>query len=111
MLRSVHITRLLAALLLLVFALSITPKRFLHDAFAKHTDSKHPKSNDRLYQLSVAGYNCDNDNLVAESNFVSDLQIFSFPVFAPIASYVIKNISFTSTFGIYSRLRGPPVNI
>ena len=111
MFRSVYIIRVLSGLLLVVFAFSITPKRFLHDVFAKHIDNKPQKNNDAPWQLTNAGYNCDSDNLVAESNFVSDQQVFAVPLFVSFSAYILKDISFTSASRIYSSLRGPPVNI
>ena len=95
----------------MVFALSITPKRFLHNVFAKHTDNKPAKNNDKPYQLTNSGYNCDSDNLVAESTFLNDPPSFQFPLSTTFSSYVVKNISFTSIAAIYSSLRGPPENI
>lgn len=95
----------------MVFALSITPKRFLHNVFAKHIDNKPEKNNDKPYQLTNSGYNCDSDNLVAESTFLNDLTSFQFPLSTTFSSYVVKNISFSSISSIYSPLRGPPQNI
>ena len=97
--------------MLIVFSLSITPKRILHDLFAKHIDNKPQKITHHLSQLSKAGFNCDNDNLVAESSFLSEFQIFSHPVFYCFSPYNFKHTSFQSVSGIQSRLRGPPVNI
>ncbi len=109
--RSVYIIRFLSGLMLMVFALSITPKRFLHNAFAKHVDSKPAKNNNKPYQLSNSGYNCDTDNLVAESSFLNDLPSFQLPLSTTFSSYIVKSISFTSISAIYSPLRGPPQNI
>ena len=95
----------------MVFALSITPKRFLHTVFAKHIDNKPGKNNDKPYQLTNSGFNCDSDNLVAESNFVGDHNSFEFPLFTSFSTYLFKNISFSSIVRIYSPLRGPPQNI
>jgi hypothetical protein len=111
MVRSVYITRFLSGLLLIVFTLGITPKRFLHNVFAKHIDSSNKRNGDNPYQLSVSGFNCDNDNLVAESTFVIEQNSFQIPLFVCYSSYVIKNISFSSNPKIFSYLRGPPVNI
>jgi hypothetical protein len=98
--------------MLVVFSLSITPKRILHDLFAKHIDSKPGKNSSHLSsQVNKAGFNCDNDNLVAESSFLSELQIFSHPVFYCFSPYNFRHVSFPSVSGIQSRLRGPPVNI
>ncbi|MEP7144765.1 MAG: hypothetical protein ABI707_17915 [Ferruginibacter sp.] len=79
--------------------------------FAKHTDNRPIKNSDKPYQLANSGYNCDSDNLVAESVFAGDQQIFSIPIFTFFSSYTFQHISFSSAFGIYSLLRGPPVNI
>lgn len=103
--------RFLSGLLLMVFAFSITPKRFLHNVFAKHIDSRPKKNNDKPYQLNKSGYNCDTDNLVAESTFLSGQYVFQLPLVFSFSFYVSKNISFTSTSGFFSFLRGPPVSI
>ena len=97
--------------MLIVFALSITPKRFLHNVFAKHIDSRNQKNDTHPYQLSLSGYNCDTDNIVAESAFVADQHTIVFPLFISFSSYTLRNISFTSPPEIYSALRGPPVNV
>jgi len=98
--------------MLIVFSLSITPKRILHDLFAKHIDNKPGKITRHVpSQVARAGFNCDNDNLVAESSFLSEFQIFSHPVFYCFSPYNFRHISFQSVSGIQSRLRGPPVNI
>jgi hypothetical protein len=111
LLRSAFITRFISGLLLVVFACSITPKRLLHDLFAKHIDNRAGKNNKAPCQLTHAGYNCDNDNLVAESSFEISQQAFSFPIFTTFSSYIFKNISYGSVSGNYSSLRGPPVKI
>lgn len=95
----------------MVFALSITPKRFLHEVFAKHSDSKSKKNDDKPYQLINSGYNCDSDNFVAESIFLSGEPYFELPLFSTFSSYIFKNLSFSSILRFYFSLRGPPVNI
>jgi len=109
--KSVYITRFISGLLLLVFVLGVTPKRFLHDLFAKHIDITSKKRSDIPFQLSKSGYNCDCDNLVAESTFVSNQQIFAFPLFTSFSAYIFGEISFCSISKIYYPLRGPPVNV
>jgi len=111
LLRSVYIKRFLSGFLLIVFTLSITPKKYLHDIFAKHVDISYKKSGDKVYQLTSSGFNCNCDNLVAESSFVIDQHLFSFPIFNSFSAFLIKDISFSSVPGIYSSLRGPPENI
>jgi hypothetical protein len=97
--------------MLLVFSLSITPKRFLHAVFAKHIDNKQVKNNDQPYQLTSSGYNCDTDNLVAESPFEYGSNGTVVPPTSNFLSYTLLEISFTSVEKVYTTLRGPPVNI
>jgi hypothetical protein len=94
--------------MLLVFALAVTPKRFLHDAFAGHTDKGSLQTSNAAYQLTQAGYNCDNDDVVANTAFVITQNIFSFPIFTSFCPYISREISLPSPAKIYSALRGPP---
>jgi hypothetical protein len=94
-----------------VFAVSITPKRFLHTVFAKHIDSKQVKNGDQPYQLTNSGYNCDTDNLVVESPFAIVSHLFLLPVPPVFSSYTLADTSFTSVEKVFVSLRGPPVNI
>ncbi len=96
--------------MLLVFAFSITPKRFLHSVFAAHADRSQKNSN-KPCQVNNAGYNCDNENVVAESAFLCGHQSFQLPVFVAFLSNIFKNNTYHSVNGIYPLLRGPPVNI
>jgi hypothetical protein len=98
-------------LLILVFTLGITPRKTLHTWFANHTDStaKIPAGNTQ--QLSKAGFNCQCDDLVAESNFIT------------FSSFVVINISSLHSFVSFSippfvslslsnnNLRGPPSKV
>ena len=102
--------RFIAGLLLLTFTFSITPKRFLHNTFAKHTDNKSQKNNSP-YHFAVSGYDCDTDNLVAESNFESSQYSFELLSISYASFYHIKKFSFSSNPVLYSHLRGPPSNI
>ncbi|MEO6454043.1 MAG: hypothetical protein ABIN97_08230 [Ginsengibacter sp.] len=111
MFRSFRISRFISGVLLVIFALGITPKRFVHDLTTKHIDNSLKKTNHTHYQLSKSGYNCDCDNLVAESIFVTDQQVFSFPLSTSFSDYSFKEISFYSISKTYTLLRGPPVNI
>ena len=106
-----HIKRFLSFLLLIVFVLGITPKRFLHNVFAKHIDTRDDKNNTHPYQFNLSGYNCDTDNVVAESAFVADQHSLVFPILISFSSYILRSTSFTSPPEVYSALRGPPVNI
>lgn len=97
--------------MLLVFVLGITPKRYLHNVFAKHVDNKVQTTGSKPFQLSVSGFNCDNDNLVAESVFTCESPVFEFPVRVSFSKYILCDISFLSVQEVYASLRGPPVNI
>ncbi|HEX8332810.1 MAG TPA: hypothetical protein VF622_09310, partial [Segetibacter sp.] len=100
---------LLSAFILIVFAYSITPKLVLHNLVANHTDKK-KVLNLNTTELSATGLNCKCDNLVAESPFVPEevhinnviTSFFTFPA--------IPESRFYSSSGLFSELRGPPVN-
>ncbi len=109
MLRATNIKKILSAFLLLIFTLGITPKKFLHDAFATHADKK--PLTEKPYQLSKSGYNCNVNSLVAEPVFENTFTLFSYPPTLTYSFYLLKNISYSSPFKVYSQLRGPPVNI
>jgi hypothetical protein len=63
------IQRFLASVLLLVFAFSITPKKYLHDLVADHEDFYSCYSGDET-TVSTAGFNCHCDDLVVSTPFV-----------------------------------------
>lgn len=90
--------------------LGITPKIFLHNLFAKHIDNSIKNYGDKPYQYFNSGFNCNCDNLVAESNFENNAQVFTINVSATYCVYAFQKFSFHSIPGIYSPLRGPPVN-
>jgi len=79
--------------------------------FAKHIDNGGETNNNNPYHLNTSGYNCATDNLVAESAFVNDQNIFPFPLFTLFSDYIQKENSFSSVYVVYPLLRGPPVNI
>lgn len=58
--------------MLLLFTLSITPKRFLHDALAHHQDTFTYASDDGHDQFSKDGFNCDTHHTVAETPYTGD---------------------------------------
>jgi hypothetical protein len=67
------IRKLLAGFLLVVFAFGITPKRTLHNLLADHKDGKTSASARPVGTvLARASFNCQCDNLISESPFVSD---------------------------------------
>jgi hypothetical protein len=66
--------RFLSGALLVLFALSITPKKVLHDWIVNHTDGVTHTVKSDVAQLTKDGFNCNCQNLVAESPFTADYQ-------------------------------------
>jgi hypothetical protein len=106
------IHRLLAGWLLLLFAFSITPKKFLHNLVANHQDAtamNFPRENTGASQLSKAGYHCPCEQLVVQTPFVYQSATINYaivPVFV-----VYQDQQFVSTYSTapdVSFLRGPP---
>jgi hypothetical protein len=96
-------------LLLLVFALGITPKKTLHDLFANHKDSTTLVPGGNTKQYTKAGINCNCENLVAESHFVAfsnDVRLNSTTVHSFYLDCLppLVNISL-----FHNYLRGPPL--
>lgn len=102
--------KLSSLLVVLVFALSITPKITLHKWFANHIDSTFKIPNGNTTQISKAGFNCKCDDLVAESHFMASpgLIIINIGTYFPLYSFYIPTYYSVSLF--YNYLRGPPVS-
>ena len=68
---SITIRKIIAGLLLVLFAFGMTPKITLHDLVATHTDSRIKKKNTdpTSSQIAKSTFNCQCDNLVSESPF------------------------------------------
>jgi len=99
----------LAAILLLLFQFSITPKLLLHDLVADHQDTPLSANNEKNPQFHLAGFNCACENQVVESPFIEDSILTE--NFIP----VIVSDRFSSSVGgfvsapfLYLGLRGPP---
>ncbi len=103
------IRQFLAGVLLIIFAFSITPKKALHDWLANHTDKTTAPLPAHEASISMAGFNCDCDNLVAESPFTATSGQFNFSalqVFAPQQAFVPYRFYAVTHF--FFSLRGPP---
>lgn len=98
--------------MMLVLLFSITPKKFLHDLIADHTDTVSLAVNDGHDHIDHHGFNCDCDNLVATSPFVSHALL---PELIALHSYSISFASYISASKAVditpSFLRGPPTSI
>jgi hypothetical protein len=104
------IRRLLASALLVLFVLSITPKRYLHHWFANHTDvALHQQGTDGPAHLQQDGFRCDCDNPVATAPFTNGLAHFDF---TPPRFYAAYHHRFLCAerhgVQIFAGLRGPP---
>src|SRR5688572_18751214 len=107
--RNQTIRRLFAFVMLVLFTFSITPKRYLHDLFAGHTDTITKSLNDGNAHVSKSGFQCDCDNLVATSPFTDQADGIH------IARLLVHSSQFTSYITpVYTsshsfiELRGPP---
>jgi hypothetical protein len=63
------IRKVVALVLLLLFAFSITPRNYLHDIFANHKDVTYGASAYDDITVQKSGIDCGFHNLVAESPF------------------------------------------
>ena len=111
-LNSIHsIQKRIALFLLVVFALSATPKAFFHDVLAKHSDgivcTETDKSSPHFHHPA---FHCSFDDLVVTSPFVS-LSIDEAPEHA--AVYAVAATGFTafipSSPFLHKESRGPPL--
>lgn len=96
--------------LLLVFTLSITPKKYLHDVFSNHGDSCVTVAAENTATISNVKASCDVGNQVATVPFI--LVSNKYTVLLP-AVTAVTNIS--SAYHCFAApqynfsLRGPPV--
>jgi hypothetical protein len=103
------IRKILAALMLVLFAFSVTPKLLLHNLVANHKDTPVKCSANNNAQFNIAGFNCGCDNLVVESPFVENsvtAEIITQQVFYQYINTEVKD--FISVNQFYFELRGPP---
>ncbi len=100
---------LIAALLLLIAMLGSTPKKYLHDAFAGHSDAMPGSKSDKAV-VTTSVYQCGFDHQVATSPFVEGE---SFRALPDILSFVSSRSVFPHTdavpgFSAAIPGRGPP---
>ena len=98
----------ISAVLILLFALSITPKKVLHDLIVDHQD-------DVAYHLHAAplivksGFHCDTENQVAESPFTTTATVV---LPQPEQFFITHNekpgSSLHAVPAFFCTLRGPP---
>ena len=107
--KSHSLKKISTVLLLFVFTLGITPRKTLHDWFANHKDSTTSIPESKTPQLTKAGFNCNCENLVAESHFVtfSSVPVFNFSFIHLFAFCHTPSLVSLSLF--HNNLRGPPL--
>lgn len=110
-----HITKVvLAGVMMILFAFSITPKKLLHNLIVDHQDSIAVAHSDADIPIHINenGFHCNCDNLVAESPFTGQSDPY---VFAPFLSFTIQQdalpVSFHTHTCFFSALRGPPATV
>jgi len=107
--KSPNLKKISSILLLFVFTLGITPRRTFHVWFANHTDSTSKIPNGKTQQLTKTGFNCNCDDLVAESHFITFISLIIVNI-ASVHSFVSFSIpSFVSLSLFHNNLRGPPL--
>ncbi|MBC8033130.1 MAG: hypothetical protein H7Y03_03230 [Chitinophagaceae bacterium] len=96
--------------MLLIFALAVTPKRYLHDVFANHTHHFSTASQDGTEQVNPSLATCDCDHLVALSPFIGEETLFTvLPTLKySIGASALSSPLFSSSPAFF-QLRGPPV--
>ena len=99
--------------MLVIFALSITPKKLLHDLVANHRDKQALSFADNsTSQINRAVFNCHCDNLVVESPFTDDYSPIIFINPAVFAQHKLLPVAdFCSARHLLFGLRGPPAGI
>ena len=103
------IRKFTAGLMLLLFALSITPKQLLHDALTGHKHNYQTESHDANVNSSKPGFKCNWNHDLLESPFTDEPAIrMEYPLIATKPAFIYYNISYYSNLQYYSSLRGPP---
>ena len=107
--KSQVIRKIVAAAMLLVFALSITPAIVFHNLVAGHTDTAKNYTDQKQAQLGKQTFNCHCNNIVAESPFTEPATQILNPVEQVFSTVKFeKELALKSSPPIFHALRGPP---
>ncbi len=107
--KNLHIKRLLAGIMLVLFAFSVTPRNILHELFANHTDETVLSKKSNSTSLKTFDYLCKTENLVAESPFIESITRFDLSTFPAYPKHLIlTSYFFSSTKYFFFEHRGPP---
>ncbi len=103
------IQTLFPAVMLLLFSLSITPRKYLHDVFAHHKDTVRLYLKKHSTTIEQKGFQCEQNTLVVEQVFLqTPVPVFAYPL--PLVNeYKQEHYnSFIKLFLPDLSLRGPP---
>ncbi|MDQ6814784.1 MAG: hypothetical protein M3040_13690 [Bacteroidota bacterium] len=103
--------RIIAILLMCIFALSITPSVVFHNLFSTHKDHDIAHNHTHSNEIAKAGINCHFNNLVCKNHFI---------ILSTAPSSASKDFSaramitsaqhFYSQHHFFAELRGPPTD-
>jgi hypothetical protein len=103
------IRKIVTGFLLLLFALSVTPKKLLHDAFANHSDPVAGNSKSISFELNNAGISCQCEDIFAQSLYTfseHNFEIKPLSLFCNEPKAIVTE--FYSSTCFFFELRGPP---
>ena len=108
-----EISKLIAALLVLLLTLSITPKSFLHEMLADHKDA--PSCNDVNLEspcIHKQGYSCQQSDVVVPNCYLgSDSQGSIVHANCCDDKKYFHSFSYTQSFTNHSHGRAPPAHV
>lgn len=103
------IRSIVASLMLIVFTFSITPRNFLHNWLAAHSESSTKRNSSHQNQVSKQIFSCHCNSVVAESPFTAKdifIPLSVNPIFELVQE---RNVVCSPLTGFYYfSLRGPP---
>ncbi len=107
--RTENIKKFWAAILLLVFTISVTPKKYFHDLFSTHTDYAFQHTTSGKKEFNAYKFNCGLVNTIAVPPFIAEEPVTatSLLFFAVQGPDKIESPLFQSAFDVCFR-RGPP---
>ncbi|WP_460686901.1 hypothetical protein [Niabella aquatica] len=104
-----NIKKFWAVVLLLIFTISITPKKYFHDLFSTHTDYAFKHTDSGKKEFNAYKFNCGLVNTIAVSPFLAEEAVATILLlfFAAPAADKLEPALFQSEFDLCLR-RGPP---
>ncbi|HVY75471.1 MAG TPA: hypothetical protein VG890_11610 [Puia sp.] len=101
------IRRIFAALSLLLFTFSATPKKFLHDILANHKDTERVSTTEPVFYAS--GFQCHCEDLVVVAPFLPGIQPEVTLLLAKLQPPFAQPLAdMPPAFAPHTGVRGPP---